>query len=382
MPSIVTGRGWARWAVRAGALALVLLGIAGWFAALTERVVTPNWELAFTSNRSGRGGVYLFSGGRLQRLGGDEQVVLVANALAWSPDGTLLAFPGFTEYGFEGSITRMISDIYVADVATGDIRVLTTFDEDDTSPSWSPDGERIAFSSYRGGSSGIYVMDVDTPGSARLVSDSEFYDGDPAWSPVDDRIAFSSDRTGSRDLFTHDLATGETINLTEDAAFDAVPVWSPDGRYIAFVSNRTLQGTSVYLIEPDTGTIHLLLDDALTGFGPAWSPDGRYVALAGIPVGAFGVTNNLYVVDVQEVVTGQRDDDTIRQVTDSPINHLAPRWSPDGSQLVFAADQRVVGRFGTGGSCEVHVLDLATDIEQTVLRAEDSVCDTLPTWRP
>ncbi|ARA92614.1 hypothetical protein AWN76_005160 [Rhodothermaceae bacterium RA] len=111
------------------------------------------------------------------------------------------------------------------------------------SPTWSPDGTRLAFASIdRSGFADLYVYDTETGLTQRLTADS-YDDRDPSWSPDGTRIAFASDRTAlghgdAYNLFTYDLTTGQIRYVTYGDHHDFSPRWSPDGNYLLFTSAR------------------------------------------------------------------------------------------------------------------------------------------------
>jgi Tol biopolymer transport system component len=105
----------------------------------------------------------------------------------------------------------------------------------DGTPAWSPDGNRIAFSSERDGNAEIYVMTADGAGVTRLTNSSAA-DTDPAWSPDAKRIVFMSRRNGRGELFTMNADGSNQKPLVSMERGDAVdPRWSPEGSRIAFV---------------------------------------------------------------------------------------------------------------------------------------------------
>lgn len=113
-----------------------------------------------------------------------------------------------------------------------DVRRLTANDTDDVYPSWSPDGTKIVFQSYRDGQPEIYVMNAGGGGQARLTA-FDGYDGQPVWSPDGQWIAFVSARSGDWRLYRMD-ATGAQVQLVPTPVEADTPVWSPDGTMLAF----------------------------------------------------------------------------------------------------------------------------------------------------
>jgi len=271
-------------------------------------------------------------------------------------------------------------DIFVMAPDGSQLNNLTQSWADDVAPVWSPDGRRIAFVSFRDtlagkwgvGNGSIYIMNFDPltgtgGGNVTRVTDDEGSDGWPTWSPDGKRIAFQSDRGGNRDIWVINTDGSSLVRLTNHPSADRYPDWSPDGKKIAFTSKRggdediwvmkvqaILQGTDGS--QPTNLTKSPSRDRYAT-----WSPDGRKLAFNTKRDGNF------------EVYLMNADGSNPKNVSQSPnsTEGLAD-WSPDGKYLVFYSDR--------SGDKDVFVLDLASGQWTNITNnpANDEFC----TWSP
>lgn len=158
---------------------------------------------------------------------------------------------------------------------------LTNSPWDDRSPSLSPDGTHVAFSSKENGYWNLYLLDLATGKKTRLTDTPE-YEGSPTWSPDGQWIAYERYSGTNLDIFIQSLADPSTlpIQLTDDPGVDRSPAWSPQGREIAFVSSRT-GDEEIWLARLDN------IDDRFINISnnplardryPVWSPDGSQLA--------------------------------------------------------------------------------------------------------
>jgi dipeptidyl aminopeptidase/acylaminoacyl peptidase len=215
----------------------------------------------------------------------------IAYAPAWSPDGRQITFARWRGRG-----DRYSSEIVVASLDGGQERVLRRVRLDRRlsavgEPAWSPDGARIAYTltaldrSYHFRSS-LYVIGAGGGAPELLAGDA----GDAAWSPDGSRIAFSStrDRNGewcgsdecfyNGELYVMDADGSNPVRLTHNRGDDRSPAWSPDGRRIAFASNRNNRGDppgqdmEIYTIGADGECLTWLTNGAPQSGDPAWRP--------------------------------------------------------------------------------------------------------------
>jgi hypothetical protein len=194
-----------------------------------------------------------------------------------SADGRILVFhavqPWHTFYSY--------NDIYQYDRETRTTTRLTV-GERASNPSISPDGTRVVYEVSANMARGIKLLDLRTGREETLIPPTQFEVAyTPVFSPDGNHIAFSWWREGGyRDIWTMDLATRQLTRLTADRAIDMEPKWSPDGKYLYFVSDRT--GVyNLYARETATGTVWQVSNVVNGLFDPDISPDGKHAVMVG-----------------------------------------------------------------------------------------------------
>ena len=246
--------------------------------------MSPVWtpdsgSLLFISDRGGTRDVFeLKLSGSGEPVGQTRRVTTGVNALSveLSKDGRHLAYPMFLSKNSLWSIPIPGASLGSA-VSIAGARPLTTEVESIEGVSVSGDGQWIAFDSNRSGNQDIYRM-PRTGGKVEQLTADSHDDFLPAWSPDGQSIAFYSFRTGNRDIFLMS-ADGENVQqLTNDPAHERYPAWSPDGQTLIFDSDKG--GRPQLFIVSKEGAAWGQPRQFTTDGGvlAKWSPDGRYIA--------------------------------------------------------------------------------------------------------
>lgn len=230
---------------------------------------------------------------------------------------------------------QRIQELYAVDSDGENLRRLTDYRSLTLSPAWSPDGSRLAYTSYKSGVPRIYELDLETGRDRMIDANRPGQHITPAYSPGGDVIAFSvlgGDRSG---IFTYDIRRDCCLtHLSGGSWNDLSPTYSPDGKRIAFNSNRLGTAVPQIYVMPASGGEPELVSPYVYGQGgyytsPDWSPQGDRIAFHG------RIERGRYQILIAEVRDRGR---RLVQLT-AEGNNEDPSWAPDGRHIVFSGER-------------------------------------------
>ncbi|HUE83305.1 MAG TPA: protein kinase [Pyrinomonadaceae bacterium] len=295
---------------------------------------SPDGEMiAFRSEREG-GGIFIMSltGESVRRI--SERGYYPT----WSPDGKEIAFC-IDDFDEPGARTTVPSELWSVDVASGENRLITSSDA--VQPSWSPNGHRIAYWSLTsGGQRDIWT--VSASGAEPLqVTEGTSIDWNPVWSPNGKHLYFVSDRSGSMNLWRVFVeeetgkVLGEPEAITIPSNYSQSFSFSTDGKHLAYVQSNNYTNIFSVDFDPKSETAGRNVAEITPGSrittNPQISPDDEWIVFDAIG-------------DKQEdIFLIKPDGSGFRQLTNDPYKTRSPQWSPDGKRIAFFSDS--TGRY-------------------------------------
>jgi len=229
-----------------------------------------------------------------------------------------------------GALQGEGKEIFIADFDGANVKQITQNQSINLSPAWTPDGKKIAFTSYLRRNPDLYLIDTDGKNLHRFSSHPGL-NVSPSWSPDAKQIVLMMGMEGKSDIYLLDANGNNPKKLTKGHGNEASPKWSPEGVSIAFVSDRS-GSPQIYIMARDGSHTRRLTFEGNYNTNPSWSPKGDRIAFCGRAGGRF----NIFTIGV--------DGSGLRKLTSNTGDNESPCWSPDGRYIAFSSNRTGVSK--------------------------------------
>ncbi len=227
------------------------------------------------------------------------------------------------------------------------------------SPSWSPDGNRLAYVSFERGNSAIYIQNITT-GARELITSFRGINSAPSFSPDGRRLALSLSRSGNPEIYVMDLGSKQLTQLTNHFAIDTEPTWSADGSSIYFTSDRGGR-PQIYQVASSGGSASRVTFQGNYNATPSVSYDGKKIVMA-------QGSGNTYKIAMMDSSLGSPRWSTLS------VGSLdeSPSFAPNASMVLYAARE--------GGRGVLYAVSADARVRQRLVLADGDVRE--PSWSP
>ncbi len=223
---------------------------------------------------------------------------------SWSPDGTKIAYVSFE---------KKKPVIYVQSLVSGQRYVLANFKGNNSAPAWSPDGTKLAIVLTYSANSQVYIINADGSGLKQLTYSSGI-DTEPDWSPDGAYVYFTSNRGGGPQIYRIPSSGGDAKRVTFEGAYNVSPHVSPDGKLLTYIKQDS-SGFRVAIQDIETGQVQIRSDTSQDE-SPSFAPNGRIILYA---------TN----VGGKGTLAAVSSDGRVKQrLTDAGGDVREPSWGP------------------------------------------------------
>jgi len=215
-------------------------------------------------------------------------------------------------------------ELYMMDYDGHNQTRVTFNNKQDYMPAWSADGKKIAYTSYRNNTAGLYILNPFEGEITEVVSKGTNFA--PTFSPDGKKLAFCSTlEEGNPEIYVATSEGKEIKRLTFNKAIDTAPSWSPTSREIAFTSDRG--GTpQIYIMDAEGSNVRRISFGGSYHDAPAWSPAGDRIAY----VSRVDLIFDIYALNLRT--------EQVVKLTESNARNETPSWSPGGRHLVFSSN--------------------------------------------
>ena len=254
-------------------------------------------------------------------------------------------------------------EIYVVDFDGENLKQITNDNTLNLTPTWSPNGRWLVYTSYSGNNPDLVMIDNLGKKPRRTLLRLAGLNAAPSWSPVDDRLTLVLSKDENSEIYT--LSNNRTLRrLTRHFNIDTSPTWSPDGRKIAFTSDRSGRGApQIYIMDAHQGDragVERISFGSSYNDNPAWSPDGDKIAYT-------ARVGRRFQIKVYDLTTK-----TSTVLTKATGNNEQPTWSPDGRFIAY--------RHKEGSKMNTYIKRLGSDKTRQLSFGDSGGAS--PSWSP